>query len=56
MNKLAVDINSQTNRYNSIKSTAKETMELALQQKTAQQQERAQKLQDLGFFYQYTPE
>lgn len=56
MNKLAIDVNSAVNSYNSIVNTAKETMQMAIQQEELERAETNQKMQELGFYYQYTPE
>lgn len=56
ISELSIDMNTSINKYNSIVNTAKDIMTLGLQEKTAAQQERQVKMQELWFFYQYTPE
>jgi hypothetical protein len=55
ISELSIDMNTSINKYNSIVNTAKDIMTLGLQEKTAEQQERQAKMQELWFFYQYTP-
>lgn len=56
ISELSIEQNTNINKYNSLVNTAKDIMTLWLQEKTAEQQERQAKMQELGFYYQYTPE
>lgn len=53
---LWTDINNRVSKYNSIVNTAKDTMTMWLQEQETERAERNQKMQELGFYYQYTPE
>lgn len=56
ISELSIDYNTNVNKYNSIVNTAKDTMTLGLQEQQAEAAERTAKMQELGFFYQSTPE
>lgn len=56
ISKLSIDQNTSINKYNSIVWTAKDLMTMWLQEKSAEQADRQAKMNELGFFYQSTPE
>lgn len=52
---LSIDTDTVLNRYNSIVSTAKETMQMGLQQQESEIAQRNQKMKELWFYYEYDP-
>lgn len=52
---LWIDSANRVDKYNSIVNTAKETMQLQLQEQEAERAARNQKMSELGFYYEYDP-
>lgn len=54
-NALGIDYNNTLNKYNSLVNTAKQNYELNLAETNYQNQQKKQKMDELGFYYQYDP-
>jgi len=55
ISQLGIDYQTSIDKYNSIVKTAKDTMEAGFKQKQAEIADRSQRMQELGFYYQYDP-
>lgn len=56
LSKLSIEGNTMINKYNSLVNTAKEVMQSQIDEQNYINTQRTQKMQELGFYYQYTPQ